>query len=180
MGGTDDPSNLIELTVFEHAEEHRKLYEHYGKIEDKVAWLALSGQAKDSEFIHSRAILGGKTQGKRNSESGHMKRIQKMSDLSIAGKKGGTVTMKRGKGSFANSVDRLKSASNGGKIQGKINAESGHCKKISEEYWKKVKSKEIIRTKKIWITNDVESKLIIKGDIIENGWKKGRIQKTKI
>jgi hypothetical protein len=30
MGGTDDPSNLIELTVEEHAEAHRKLWEQYG------------------------------------------------------------------------------------------------------------------------------------------------------
>ena len=27
MGGTDDPSNLIELTIEEHAEAHRKLFE---------------------------------------------------------------------------------------------------------------------------------------------------------
>jgi len=29
MGGTDDPSNLIELTVEEHAEAHRELWEQY-------------------------------------------------------------------------------------------------------------------------------------------------------
>ena len=26
MGGTDDPDNIVELTVEEHAEAHRKLY----------------------------------------------------------------------------------------------------------------------------------------------------------
>lgn len=41
MGGTDDPSNLIELTVEEHAEAHRKLYEEHGRWQDKVAWLGL-------------------------------------------------------------------------------------------------------------------------------------------
>jgi hypothetical protein len=40
-GGSDDPSNLIELTVEEHAEAHKILWEKYGKIEDKIAWLGL-------------------------------------------------------------------------------------------------------------------------------------------
>ena len=30
MGGTNDPSNLIELTVEEHAEAHKLLWEQYG------------------------------------------------------------------------------------------------------------------------------------------------------
>lgn len=44
MGGTDDPNNLIELSVEEHAEAHRKLWEEHGRLEDKVAWQTLSGQ----------------------------------------------------------------------------------------------------------------------------------------
>ena len=34
LGGSDDPSNLIRLTVEEHAEAHRKLYEEHGLEED--------------------------------------------------------------------------------------------------------------------------------------------------
>ena len=44
MGGSDDPSNLVELTVEEHAEAHRKLYEEHGRWQDEIAWKALSGQ----------------------------------------------------------------------------------------------------------------------------------------
>ena len=44
MGGSDDPSNLVELTVEEHAEAHRKLYEEHGLKEDYIAWKALDGQ----------------------------------------------------------------------------------------------------------------------------------------
>lgn len=44
MGGTDDPSNIIELTVEEHAEAHKLLYEQYGRKEDLCAWKGLSGQ----------------------------------------------------------------------------------------------------------------------------------------
>ncbi len=43
-GGTDDNSNLIELTIEEHAEEHRKLWESGNSYLDYVAWRALSGQ----------------------------------------------------------------------------------------------------------------------------------------
>lgn len=41
MGGSNEPSNLIELTIAEHAEAHRVLFEEHGKIEDKIAWLTL-------------------------------------------------------------------------------------------------------------------------------------------
>lgn len=44
MGGSNDPSNLIELTVAEHAEAHKKLFEEYGCWQDEIAWKALSGQ----------------------------------------------------------------------------------------------------------------------------------------
>jgi len=48
-GGTDEPSNLVELTVDEHAEAHRKLYEQYGRKGDYIAWKALSGQISKTE-----------------------------------------------------------------------------------------------------------------------------------
>lgn len=50
-GGTDDPSNLVELTPEEHAEAHRKLYEQYGRVQDKVAWLGLAKLATNKEII---------------------------------------------------------------------------------------------------------------------------------
>lgn len=43
MGGSDDPSNLIELTIEEHAEAHRLLYEQHGHWQDNVAWQGLIG-----------------------------------------------------------------------------------------------------------------------------------------
>jgi len=51
MGGTDDPSNLIELTVEEHAEAHKALYEEHGHIEDYCAWKGLSGQIGKEEIV---------------------------------------------------------------------------------------------------------------------------------
>ena len=46
MGGTNDPSNIVELTVEEHALAHKELYEKYGNWQDKIAWQMLSGQIK--------------------------------------------------------------------------------------------------------------------------------------
>lgn len=43
MGGTDDPSNLVKLTIEEHAEAHKKLWEDHGSEYDRIAWLGLSG-----------------------------------------------------------------------------------------------------------------------------------------
>jgi hypothetical protein len=56
-GGTDDPDNLIELTVEEHAEAHRLLYEQYGNEYDRLAWMGLSGQMKKYEIIQETRIL---------------------------------------------------------------------------------------------------------------------------
>jgi len=49
MGGSDEPSNLIKLTIEEHAEAHRKLWEEHGKEEDNIAWRMLSGQITSAE-----------------------------------------------------------------------------------------------------------------------------------
>lgn len=58
MGGTNDPCNLIKLTVKEHAEAHRILYEKHGFEEDRLAWLALSGQVSMSEIKKMRQRIG--------------------------------------------------------------------------------------------------------------------------
>lgn len=49
MGGTDDPSNLVKLTVEEHALAHKKLWEEHGKIQDLWAYQLLSQQLKIEE-----------------------------------------------------------------------------------------------------------------------------------
>jgi hypothetical protein len=50
-GGTDDPSNLIELTVEEHIEAHKELFENHNQWQDYVAWKALSGCIGKDEII---------------------------------------------------------------------------------------------------------------------------------
>lgn len=209
MGGTDDPSNLIELTVTEHAMAHLKLYEEYGKYEDLCAYLMLSGKNKDPEFIKIRASLGGKgnqkerselglkgrdkfygravskeevfencskggiIQGKINAENGHMKNIQKLSDTSAAGKKGGRATILSGKGAFGDPVQRLESCRKGGKVQGKRNSESGHLRKIAQMSIEENKRNLGMK----WVTDGTTNMMIRKNQKIPKGFRKGKTQK---
>ena len=58
MGGTDDPSNLVVLTIEEHAEAHRVLWEKHGAQQDFLAWKMLCGQANDPETQIAKSKLG--------------------------------------------------------------------------------------------------------------------------
>jgi hypothetical protein len=50
-GGTDDPSNLIELSIADHAEAHKLLYETHGRWQDYVAWQGLAKLAPKEELV---------------------------------------------------------------------------------------------------------------------------------
>lgn len=171
MGGTDDPENLIELTLAEHAMAHLKLYEEHGKRQDLWAYKLLSGQTEEAFLLNCSA--GGKVQGQKNAENGHMQKIQKMANLSEAGKKGGAATIASGKGAFGDPVERRKSCVKGGKAQGKRNAESGHLTKIAQMPIELNKR----NLGQIWITNGEVNKMIKPTDEIPNGFKRGKTQK---
>lgn len=51
MGGNDDPTNLIELSIEEHAEAHKKLFEEHGHWEDCLAWQGLLGLIPREELV---------------------------------------------------------------------------------------------------------------------------------
>lgn len=50
-GGTDEPDNLIELTVEEHARAHYLLWNEYGRWQDEVAWKSLYGMIGQEEIM---------------------------------------------------------------------------------------------------------------------------------
>ena len=58
-GGTNHPTNLVELSIEEHAEAHRLLYDKYGRKEDELAWKMLSGQISKQQLQLERSYLGG-------------------------------------------------------------------------------------------------------------------------
>ena len=67
-GGTDDPSNLVLLTIQEHAEAHRLLWERHGRPQDKLAWLLLSGKTNEAEAL--RIAMSSEVQKHRWSQPG--------------------------------------------------------------------------------------------------------------
>lgn len=172
MGGTDDASNLIELSVEEHAEAHRILYEKYKKHDDYVAWKALSGTIGKEELIKELMLLGSIKAGKKNAESGHMKNIQKKGS-SIGGKRSADVCREKQVNAFFDPTLRNNIAKLGGQVQGQKNVESGHLKRIAN--LPNCRNKGMI-----WITNGVDNKMINIESGISDGWRKGKTQKSKI
>ena len=164
MGGSDEPSNLIELTREEHAEAHLELYNLNGKKEDLGAYYLLSGQTDEAMKI--RCILGGKIQGPKNSASGHMKNIQKIGCI-IGGKKSSEICKEKQVNAFFDPILKKEIAKKGGKVQGKRNAESGHLKRIAQ-----LPNKRNSGSK--WITNGVVSKTIKFNEELPEGYEYGR------
>jgi hypothetical protein len=89
MGGTDDPENLVELTIEQHAAAHKKLYEQYGLLQDKLAWLGLSGLMSGAEIIYALQSEGMK--GSKNPMYGKPAPNRGVKRPGIGGRKKGTV-----------------------------------------------------------------------------------------
>ena len=66
MGGSDDPSNLVELTPQEHADAHNLLYHTYGNKQDRLAEWGLLGYVTKQEIIQELIIVGGRNGGLSN------------------------------------------------------------------------------------------------------------------
>lgn len=64
MGGTYAADNVVLLSVPDHAEAHRLLWEQYGRWQDKCAWLMLSNQIK-----HPYSL--GAAKGNQNASGKH-------------------------------------------------------------------------------------------------------------
>lgn len=82
-GGSDHISNLIELTVKQHAEAHRTLFLQHGRWQDEVAWKCLSGQINKDEarrMAVSKSLSGVEktTEHKSNISKAQQKRYQEI------------------------------------------------------------------------------------------------------
>jgi HNH endonuclease len=62
MGGTDDPSNLIELSLAEHADAHLKLYEDHGK--NRTFGLTIYCQDRQRKPFYSTVLREGRFKGR--------------------------------------------------------------------------------------------------------------------
>ena len=63
-GGTDDPSNIVELTIEEHAQAHLELYEKYGSEYDLIAYRMLSGQIPVAEATRQAQSFANRRENK--------------------------------------------------------------------------------------------------------------------
>ena len=60
MGGTDDPINLVELTILEHSDAHFILWLLHGKYEDFCASILLLTDNFKEDSVRLRGRLGGR------------------------------------------------------------------------------------------------------------------------
>ena len=77
MGGTDDPENLTTLTIEEHADAHKNLFDLYGKQEDYIAWMSLTTQIGREEIFKQTSSLGGKGNKGNPKSKEHREKISK-------------------------------------------------------------------------------------------------------
>ena len=110
----DFPENLIELSVEEHAEAHRILWEGGGRHEDLVAWKSLSEQiGKEEIFLETSRVGGLNNRGKKKSKE-HRQKIAKANKLVVKGplsnetKQKISKSMKGNKNSQSHSSDEYK------------------------------------------------------------------------
>lgn len=167
--GNDDSGNIVKLTFKEHIFAHRCLWKIYKHIEDKVAYSMMKGVGSD-ERQRLIASLGGSVQGKRNAESGWMKSIYHMG-ASKGGKQSAIICREQQVNSFFNEELHKVACTQGGKVQGQRNKESGHLKRIAQLPNNRSKGM-------VWITNGSVSKMIYSTETLPDGWKYGR-SKTK-
>lgn len=151
MGGLDEEENIIELTIEEHAEAHKKLYEEHGRKEDYLAWQGLSGMMNKNEIIKEL--------------------------LSAAGKKGGSCRSKENKIKTAKIGARANWEKNKDKILEVLKKNSENNKKLKEETGVGVGGPP--KNKWIWVNNGNINKKIEKTGDIQEGWVKGRLKTWK-
>ena len=158
MGGTDDPSNLIEVSVEEHAELHFALYMEHGKYEDYIAYNMLAGKTSEGE----RALNIMRAEYMRNRVITEETR-QKMRE----------------------GVGRLHTPEADAKRSRTMIGEGNHFYGKTHDYTTRETIRQAAldqwkKTKYIWVTNGVETKRVDENNIPE-GFVRGRkINKTSI
>jgi hypothetical protein len=144
MGGTDEPENLVEVTVTQHAMFHFCNYQLWGNEEDRLAWRGLTGQITPDEVALEAMSLGGKKGGNKHKENKTGICGMTSEELSEAGKKGGKIAGNKCKENKTGVCglsfeERSKNGKKGGPIGGKIGGnknkenKTGICGMTSEE-----------------------------------------------
>jgi hypothetical protein len=165
-GGTDDPSNFVELTVAEHAAAHKKLYEQYGRIQDKVAWMGLAKLAPHAELMYELNSI--RMKGEANPMFGKPAPNRGIKRPGIGGRKKGT--------KWSEEERKAKMA---------MHNSNEHKEKMNKVYTNPIRNEKIANgrkgktgaaTGKVWFNNGIEEKYYTLGHQPE-GYIRGRINK---
>jgi len=70
MGGSNEPENLVEVTLTQHTMFHFCNYQLWGNEEDFIAWRGLSNQIDLDQIKLEAMVLGAKKAGQKNKENG--------------------------------------------------------------------------------------------------------------
>lgn len=169
MGGSDDASNLIYISIDQHAEEHRLLFEKYGKVEDYIAWRALSGQISMNDASKEAQLLGRSKGGKKGGKIAGTNAVKNKTGIHA---KSAEWHRNKGKKCVENKIGIHKPGYDKS-IGGKLGGISSRDKKLGIH---KPGFNKAIQRGKIWITNNREEKFCYPDDI-PYGWTRGRIPK---
>lgn len=166
MGGSDDQSNIVELTVEEHAEAHRKLYEEFGHLQDKLAWQGLLGLISTADIVHALQSEGMK--GPKNPMYGKPAPNRGTKRPGVGGRK---------KGTKWSEAERKMQMENRGAVE--------HREKMQKVYSDPTRNNKISQSRKglpgaatgkKWFNNGNEEKYFVEGQQPQ-GWIRGRIDK---
>lgn len=166
MGGSNDASNIVELTVEEHAEAHRKLYEKFGHLQDKLAWQGLLGLISTVDIVYALQSEGMK--GPNNPMYGKPAPNRGVKRPGVGGRKKGTKWSddERQKKMMLRQTDEFQE-----KMK-KIYSDPERNKKISVAQKGRVGAAQ----GKKWYNNGKEEKYFI-AEQQPQGWARGRISK---
>jgi hypothetical protein len=163
MGGSDDPSNIVELTVEEHAEAHFMLWKQYGDKRDFLAWAGLEGIIPKQELIHRLSIEGATKAGNT-----HAARLISDSDYRVG-------HIAKWKETFvAAGVKATKEKYPEGTWKGKKHKDETKAR-IGKVNSVKQSGSGNSQYGTMWITNGLDNKKVKKDSIVPIGYRKGRV-----
>ena len=160
MGGGDEPDNLVSLTIEEHAEAHRLLWEQHGKEEDYYAWKGLASHIGKEEIRLELARLGGRRSGAKNlanmSEESKLKRVETRKNRPCGYNTPEHLAMMTARSKTPECIEKRK----------QIYVEIGHMQGSKNSQYGTM-----------WITNGVDNTKVKSENDIPEGWYKGRRMK---
>lgn len=171
------------MSIEEHAEAHRKLWEKFGKWQDYLAYMALSGQLPTSEISHQKRVLAnlGRVRSEETREKLRQASTGRLHSSETKRKMSENNGMKHPQIAKDHS-EKMKSVmlGNTNGLGGKASSEMIKINDAENERF--IQPNVLIpegwqrgRVRRYWITDGNKDKLILASDHIPEGWFKGRV-----